>query len=82
LRSVLRPAVAGSVMAAVLVWAGLGWNSWDSEHAGLSIALAKAVGLGAVVYTVALMGQWLAVGRPVGPETDTVLLIKRMLHRK
>jgi lysylphosphatidylglycerol synthetase-like protein (DUF2156 family) len=36
-----------------------------------------ASGSGAIVYTVVLLGLWLASGRPTGPETDVLELIKR-----
>jgi lipopolysaccharide exporter len=79
--SVIRPAVAVAVMAAALVWTGLGWTSQDVGAAELGVSLVEAVGLGAVVYTASLMGQWLAMGRPAGAEADTLLLIKRILRR-
>ena len=81
LASVMRPAVAVVFMAAALVSTRLGWTYQDGTAAELSIGLAEAVALGAVVYTASLIGQWVVAGRPNGAESDTLLLINRILRR-
>lgn len=78
--SVIRPMLAVTIMAAALVCTGLGWTSQDGGSAELGISLAEAIGLGAIVYTASLIGLWFALGRPAGAETDTLLLINRILR--
>ncbi len=79
--SVMRPAMAVGIMAAVLVHFGLGWTGAGLSDAELWSNLGRAIGLGAVVYTVSLVGLWLAMGRPPGGEADAVLMIQRILRR-
>jgi lipopolysaccharide exporter len=81
LSGLIRPAAAVGIMAAVLAWAGLGWTNGDGSNTELGINLAVAVGLGAVLYTVSLIGLWLAAGRPSGAEADALLIIKRLAFR-
>lgn len=81
LASVMRPAVAVVIMAAVLVWAGLGWTNWDDGSGQLGASLAEAVGLGAIVYILSVLGQWFIAGRPAGAEADALLIITRLLRR-
>lgn len=76
-----RPIIAVAVMAAVLAWLHLGWAVWAGDTRALSIHLAYAVGLGAVVYGVTLVVLWLAAGCPEGAETDALLMANRILKR-
>jgi O-antigen/teichoic acid export membrane protein len=81
LAGVIRPVAAVALMAAVLAWAGLGWTDWDGSNAELSINLARAVGLGAVLYIVSVTGLWFAAGRPAGAEADALSIIERIAFR-
>ena len=79
--SVTRPAIATGVMAATLTQAGLGWNDWIGTNADLAVNLAIAIGLGIVVYGVCLIVLWFSVGRPIGPETDALSFVNRLIAR-
>jgi lipopolysaccharide exporter len=81
LAGVIRPAGAVTIMAATLAWTGLGWTNWDGIYADLGRNLAFAIGLGAVLYIVSLIGLWLIAGRPVGAETDAMSIFRRIAHR-
>jgi lipopolysaccharide exporter len=81
LACVVRPAGAVTLMAATLAYLGLGWTDWDGTNAELGINLAIAVGLGAFVYVVSLIGLWLVAGRPPGAEADALLIVKRSVRR-
>ena len=82
LASMIRPAAAVAIMAATLYLAGLGWTNWDGSNAALGINLIAAVGLGATVYIASLAGLWLIARRPIGAETDALLIINRILTRR
>jgi O-antigen/teichoic acid export membrane protein len=69
---VWRPALAAAAMAAVLAGTGLGW----SDSSGVP-ALIEAVTSGATIYTAVLLASWLFAGRPDGPETDILALLRR-----
>ena len=43
--------------------------------------LAQAVAAGGAVYTIALLGAWLACGRPAGAEADLLTLARAGLIR-
>ncbi|HLY45602.1 MAG TPA: lipopolysaccharide biosynthesis protein [Stellaceae bacterium] len=75
-----RPVVATAIMAAVLVGCGLGWSEAAGGAPAAARALAAAVPLGAATYLVALLGCWLAAGRPDGAETDALRLIRYSLR--
>jgi O-antigen/teichoic acid export membrane protein len=81
LLSVLRPAIATGIMVATLTLLGLGWTSRSGSAAQLGINLACAVGLGAVVYSVSLLGLWLAAGRPGGAEAYAISMLRRIARR-
>jgi O-antigen/teichoic acid export membrane protein len=69
---VWRPALAAAAMAAVLAGTGLGW----SDSSGVP-ALIETVTSGATIYTAVLLASWLFAGRPDGPETDILALLRR-----
>jgi O-antigen/teichoic acid export membrane protein len=81
LAGLIRPAAAVAIMAATLVWAGLGWTDWAGSRSDLGLNLAFGVGLGAVAYSVSLIGLWIAAGRPAGAEADALLIIRRVALR-
>lgn len=70
-----RPFVATAVMAAVLAACGLGWG----QNAGGTVAAVRtllvACPAGALLYTVTLLGIWLAQGRSAGAERDMLHLL-------
>jgi len=72
MRLVWRPLLGAAAMAAVLVETGLGW----SDDPGVSGLLAAVVGGGAV-YGLVVLASWLLAGRPAGPETDLLTLLRR-----
>jgi lipopolysaccharide exporter len=75
---VWRCVLAAAAMTAFLALSGLGWVH---DVSGLSTSLRQIIvasGSGATVYTGVLLGLWLASGRPNGPETDVLELIKRV----
>jgi hypothetical protein len=59
-------------MAVVLWQTGLGWTDTSGP-----LVLAEAVTVGAVTYGLALMGIWMAVGRPAGAERDMIAMVRR-----
>ncbi len=73
---VWRSLLATGAMAAVLLAAGL------ADGSGRPIReLAQAVSAGGAVYTIALLGAWLACGRPAGAEADLLTLARAGLIR-
>lgn len=81
LRRVWRCLSATSAMAVYLVLSGYGWES-GAPRLGYSVThLFVASASGAIVYTIVLLGLWLASGRPTGPETDVLAMIKRACSR-
>jgi O-antigen/teichoic acid export membrane protein len=77
LRRVWRCLLATLAMVGYLLLFGYGWESATPRLAYNVSHLFVASGSGAIVYTVVLLGLWLASGRPTGPETDVLELIKR-----
>jgi len=78
LAGLMRPAAAAAIMAATLVMAGLGWTNRAGSGSDLGLNLALGVGLGAVAYSVSLIGLWIAAGRPAGAEADALSIIRRV----
>jgi lipopolysaccharide exporter len=74
-RRIWRPILAAAAMAAVLSGTGLGWTDDPSP-----ILLAEAVVTGAGVYAAVLLGGWTLAGRPEGPETDVLTLLRRAVR--
>ena len=77
----IRPVVAVVIMAAVLAGTGLGWTDQDGSDAELGHRLALAVGLGASIYLISLIGLWFASGRPAGAEADVLCTLRRIARR-
>ena len=71
-----RPALATAAMALVLYVEGLGWA--DSPD---PIGLIQAVIVGGLTYGVVLAGTWMLAGRPSGPETDVLALLRHTARR-
>jgi lipopolysaccharide exporter len=71
-RCIWRPVSAASAMAAVVSVTGLGWTD-DPDPA----RLIEAVIAGSVIYGAVLSGTWALAGRPSGPETDVLALLRR-----
>jgi O-antigen/teichoic acid export membrane protein len=69
---VWRPGLGTAAMAVVLWQTGLGWTDTSGP-----LVLAEAVTVGAVTYGLALMGIWMAVGRPAGAERDMIAMVRR-----
>ena len=78
LQRIWRCMVAAASMAAVLAMTGYGWTSSTTTHTSNATLLLVACVSGAIVYTGVLLGLWLACGRPKGPETDVLELVRRM----
>lgn len=74
-----RSLLATGVMAVVVSGAGLGWNGAGEGVAAL--ALCEGVVLGAIAYSAALLGLWLAAGRPAGAEHDALALLRKAVGR-
>jgi lipopolysaccharide exporter len=70
--SIWRPVLAAACMAAILSATGLGWTD-DPDP----IRMIEAVATGGLVYTAVLLGGWTLAGRPAGPETDILALLRR-----
>lgn len=78
LSRVWRCLLAAATMSAFLALSGLGWVS-DAPSLSASLRqLFVTSGSGAAVYTAVLLSLWLASGRPNGPETDVLELIRRV----
>ena len=69
------------LLATAAMAAFLGATGWGADAADPVRSLALGVPAGALVYGVALMGLWLASGRPDGPETDLLTLLARARRR-
>ena len=74
-----RILAALGVMTLVLMWSGLGWGA-IGPHEPVGSLLAAVI-VGGVSYAAALIGLWLAVGRPAGAEADVISLFERPLRR-
>ncbi len=73
IRRIWRPVLAAASMAAILCATGLGWTN-DPDP----IRLIEAVAVGAGSYAAVLLGGWMLVGFPAGPETDVLALLRRV----
>ncbi|HTI79168.1 MAG TPA: oligosaccharide flippase family protein [Acetobacteraceae bacterium] len=76
-----RCLLATCAMATCLVAAGYGWEPGNTGTAYTISHVLLAIGLGACVYAAVLLGLWLAGGRPDGPETDVLELLRRAVAR-
>jgi O-antigen/teichoic acid export membrane protein len=75
-----RPLVAAATMALAVLELNEGWPN-PSNNLGWSALLAAEIGLGAVVYPVAILALWLLVGRPGGAERHSLDAIRWGLRR-
>ncbi|HJU19495.1 MAG TPA: lipopolysaccharide biosynthesis protein [Stellaceae bacterium] len=75
LKQTWRCLVATAVMAGALAGLGLGWAPGAAGAVGAAHNLIIAAGAGALLYTAALLGLWLAQGRPEGAERDLLRLL-------
>ena len=71
-----RPALAAVAMALVLYAGGLGWTDNPDPR-----DLIQAAIVGSLIYGVVLAGTWTLAGRPFGPETDVVTLLRHAARR-
>jgi lipopolysaccharide exporter len=76
-----RTTVAGSLMALILIAAGLGWTQTSEDMPHLVRTLAEAVALGATVYALTLFALWVMSGRPSGAEADMLAMLIRLRQR-
>lgn len=70
-----RPALAALAMAAAVLLSGTG------AIAPVALRLACNVGLGAAVFTAALLALWVLAGRPEGAEHMAIAQLARMVRR-
>jgi lipopolysaccharide exporter len=78
LSRIWRCLLASTAMTAFLALSGLGWAR---DVSGVSASLRQLFttsGAGAIVYIGVLLALWLASGKPNGPETDVLELIRRV----
>jgi PST family polysaccharide transporter len=80
LGDVWRCFAATAAMALALWAAGLGWAPAGHGSAAALATLLRAVPLGAAVYLAVLLGLWLAMRRPAGPEADCLRIASRALR--
>ena len=73
IRRIWRPVLAASAMAAVLAASGSGWSDDSSV-----VTLVEAVIGGGATYSAVLLASWVLAGRPAGPETDVLTLLRRV----
>jgi lipopolysaccharide exporter len=71
IRRVWRPLFATVTMATMMAATGIGW----SDDPNLFILL-EAVAVGATTYAAVLLTSWILAGRPAGPETDVLALLR------
>lgn len=81
LGDVWRSIAATAAMALVLWAAGFGWVPLEGGAAAALADLARAVPLGAAVYLAVLLGLWLAMRAPPGPEADCLRMARRIARR-
>ena len=81
LRRCWRCLSASAAMVAFLLLAGLGWTQGTTALDSSAHQLLLTAGSGAIVYTVVLLGLWFASGRPAGPETDVLEIVRRTAAR-
>jgi O-antigen/teichoic acid export membrane protein len=73
-----RCLAASAAMTVFLAFSGLGWAPAQSDLGANLRHLGITSASGAAVYTAVLLGLWLASGRPRGPETDVLDLLKEV----
>jgi lipopolysaccharide exporter len=81
MRHIWRCMIAAASMAIALIMTGLGWTPEAASQGANASRLLTACATGIVVYTAVLLVLWLACGRPKGPETDVLELLRRMSHK-
>ena len=81
LARVLRSLIATAIMALVLTWLRVGWVDFSGEGWVLGGRLLGTAAIGTLVYVIALLGLWIAAGRPQGAETDLLGVAARMTRR-
>lgn len=81
LRRTWRCLLATAAMTAFLASSGLGWQATAQSTSAGAGRLLLACGAGAAVYTIVLLGLWLASGRPAGAEMDLLELVRRATYR-
>jgi lipopolysaccharide exporter len=75
-RCIWRPALATAAMALVLYGGGAGWADNPDPR-----GLIQAVIGGSLTYGAVLAGTWMLAGRPSGPETDVMTLLRHAARR-
>jgi lipopolysaccharide exporter len=75
-RRIWRPALAAAAMALALYGGGAGWTDNFAPK-----GLIQAVIFGSFTYGVVLAGTWMLAGRPFGPETDVLALLRHTARR-
>jgi hypothetical protein len=76
-RRIWRPALAAAAMALVLYGDGPGWTDNPNPR-----GLIQAAVVGSLTYGVVLAGTWMLAGRPSGPETDVLALLRHTARRQ
>ncbi|MEA2767348.1 MAG: hypothetical protein QOD93_310 [Acetobacteraceae bacterium] len=71
IRRVWRPVFATAAMATMMAATGIGWSD-DPD----GLILLEAVAVGAATYAAVLLTSWILAGRPAGPETDVLALLR------
>jgi hypothetical protein len=75
-RRIWRPALAAAAMALVVCGGGSGWTDNPDPR-----DLIQAAIVGSLTYGFVLAGIWMLAGRPSGPETDVLALLRRTARR-
>jgi peptidoglycan biosynthesis protein MviN/MurJ (putative lipid II flippase) len=75
-RRIWRPALAAAAMALALCAEGPG--STDNPD---PTGLIQAAIVGSLTYGVVLAGTWMLAGRPLGPESDVLALLRHTARR-
>lgn len=81
LAAVARPILATLAMVLVTWGSGLGWAGVPPTTTAAVWVMAGGIATGVASYTAALVGLWLAAGRPDGPESDVLGLLRGVLAR-
>ena len=76
----LRPVLCCSAMAAVVLATGLQEAQAGRGVPALSVQLLLCVSLGATVYVASVLLLWWSIGRPDGPEADTIEAASRSIR--
>lgn len=74
-----RPLLGCGAMIAALWGAGLAWGPVPVLALAAMRLLVEAALVGATAFVATVLGLWLACGRPDGPESDLLLLVRRTL---